>query len=61
MRFGDTNKYGYVGMTTVGTTFIDTKASSKEYNYYWVFPYHYGSTGKMIVGLVGSYTYGRAL
>ena len=53
--------YGYVGMTTKGTTFTDKTASSTEYNYYWVFPYFKDSNGKIIVGKTGKYTYGRAL
>ena len=54
-------KYGYVGMTTKGTTFTDAKASKTAYNYYWVFPYHKDSQGNMIVGGTPKYTYGRAL
>jgi hypothetical protein len=53
--------YGYVGMTTKGTTFTDKTASSTEYNYYWVFPYFKDSNGKMIVGQTAKYTYGRAI
>lgn len=52
--------YGYVGMTTKGTMFIDRKASKTAYNFYWVFPYHKSATGKMIVGGTAPYTYGRA-
>ena len=54
-------KYGYVGMTTKGTTFTDAKASKTAYNYYWVFPYHKDGQGNMIVGGTPKYTYGRAL
>ena len=54
-------KYGYVGMTTKGTTFTDAKASKTAYNYYWVFPYHKDGRGNMIVGGTPKYTYGRAL
>ena len=54
-------KYGYVGITTKGTTFTDTKASKTAYNYYWVFPYHKDGQGNMIVGGTPKYTYGRAL
>lgn len=54
-------KYGYVGMTTKGTVFRDTKASKMIYNYYWVYPYHTNSEGKMIIGRTPLYTYGRAL
>lgn len=53
--------YGYVGMTTKGTTYTDKKASKTVYNYYWVFPYHKNSNGKMITGGTTKYTYGRAL
>ncbi len=55
--------YGYVGMTTgIGaTTFTDTKASKLGWNYYWVFPFHYDSTGKMVVGETAAYTYGKPL
>ena len=52
--------YGYIGMTTTGTTFTDTKASTEEYNFYWVFPYHYSANGNMIVGGTAPYIYGKA-
>lgn len=52
--------YGYVGKTAKGTTFIDRKASKTAYNFYWVYPYHTNSSGKMIVGGTPQYTYGRA-
>ncbi len=58
---GDTGTYGYVGMTVLGTTLTDTKASSKNYNYYWVYPFHYDANKNMVVGLTGAYTYGRSL
>ncbi|MBO7563975.1 MAG: leucine-rich repeat protein, partial [Clostridiales bacterium] len=49
--YGQKNgKYGYVGMTTQGTTYTDKKASATQYNYYWVYPYFKDSNGKMIVG-----------
>ena len=57
----DGKPYGYVGMTTQGTTFTDKSASSEKYNYYWVYPYFKDEGGNMIVGLTGKYTYGRAL
>ena len=51
--------YGYIGMTTKGTTYTDTKASKTDYTFYWVFPYHKnGNT--MVVGGTAKYTYGRA-
>ena len=52
--------YGYVGMTS-GTTFTDKKASSEQYNFYWIFPYFKDENGKMITGAPGNYIYGRAL
>ena len=52
-------QYGYIGMTTKGTTFTDTKASSADWNFYWVFPYHKnGNT--MVVGGTPKYVYGKA-
>ena len=53
-------KYGYIGMTTKGTTFTDKKASSTDWNFYWVFPYHKDSEGKMVVGGTPQYVYGKA-
>lgn len=53
--------YGYIGMTTQGTTFLDTKALSTEYNYYWVFPYHVNNEGKVIAGAFVKNIYGKAL
>ena len=54
------SQYGYIGMTTTGTVFKDSKASKEDYNFYWVFPYH-NKDGKMIVGGTPKYTYGIAL
>ena len=51
--------YGYIGMTTQGTTFTDKKASKTDWNYYWVYPFHKnGST--MVVGGTAKYVYGKA-
>ena len=51
--------YGYIGMTTMGTTFTDKKASKTDWNFYWVYPYHKnGST--MVVGGTPKYVYGKA-
>ena len=52
-------KYGYIGMTSK-TGYIDKKASKKEWNFYWVFPYYKNADGKMIVGQTGKYVYGKA-
>ena len=53
-------KYGYIGMTTKGTTFTDKKASSTDWNFYWVFPYHTDSNGNKDVGGTPKYVYGKA-
>lgn len=53
-------KYGYIGMTTKGTTFTDKKASSTDWNFYWVFPYHTDSNGNKVVGETPKYVYGKA-
>lgn len=53
-------KYGYIGMTTKGTTFTDKKASSTDWNFYWVFPYHTDSKGNKVVGGTPKYVYGKA-
>ncbi|WP_182440613.1 MULTISPECIES: glycoside hydrolase family 25 protein [Clostridia] len=54
-------KYGYIGMTTRGTTYTDMKALKEQFNFYWVYPYHKDDKGKMIVGGTPKYTYGKAL
>ena len=54
-------KYGYVGMTTSGTTFTDKKALDTDYNYYWVFAYVKDSTGKMITGGCEKYVYAKGV
>ncbi|MBO7565364.1 MAG: hypothetical protein J6T40_11075, partial [Clostridiales bacterium] len=53
--------YGYVGMTTQGTTFTDTKALDTDYNYYWVFAYVKNSAGKMIAGNCEKYVYSKGV
>ena len=55
----ESGKYGYIGMTSK-TGYIDKKASKKEWNFYWVFPYYKNADGKMIVGQTGKYVYGKA-
>ena len=45
---------------TSKTGYIDKKASKKEWNFYWVFPYYKNADGKMIVGQTGKYVYGKA-
>lgn len=53
--------YGYVGMTTTGTTYSDTKALTNNYNYYWVFPYKKDSTGKMTPGGCATYKWAKGV
>ena len=55
------NKYGYVGMTTKGTTFTDTKALDTDYNFYWVFAYVKDESGKMIPGGCEKYVYAKGV
>lgn len=57
---GANSNYHYIGMTTRGTAFTDTKASKTQWNFYWVFPYHKNAEGKMIVGGTPKYVYGKA-
>lgn len=60
--YGQKNgKYGYVGMTTQGTTFNDTNALAEDYNYYWVFPYYKNSAGKMITGSCAEYKFAKGV
>lgn len=47
---GGGNKYGYIGMTSK-TSFVDVKALTSDYNYYWVFAYCKDENGKMYPGL----------
>ena len=53
--------YGYVGMTSknTSTSYTDTKADKKNYNFYWVFPYH-NKNGKRVIGPICGYVYGKA-
>lgn len=50
-------KYGYIGMTTRGTNYTDCRASEKESNSYWIFPYYKNSEGKLIVGEYSTVTF----
>ena len=54
-------QYAYVGMTTMGTTFTDTKAIDSDYNYYWVFPYAKASNGKMAAGGCTKYVFAKGI
>jgi len=53
-------KYSYIGMTTKGTTFADTKASKTDWTFYWVYPYHKDAKGNMVVGGTAKYVYSKA-
>ena len=60
--YGQKNKkYGYVGMTTNGKSFTDTKALSENYNFYWVFPYTKDSKGNMYVGSCTKYVFAKGI
>ena len=53
-------KYGYIGMTS-NASYVDKKASKTQYNFYWVFPYHKNTQGKIVTGQKStSYVYGKA-
>ena len=54
-------KYGYVGMTTMGTAYTDTKALDTDYNYYWVYPYVTNAAGKKVVGGTPKYVYAKGV
>lgn len=51
--------YGYVGMTTQGTTYLDTNALATENNFYWVFAFVRNKNGKMITGGCENYVFER--
>lgn len=54
-------KYGYAGMTTSGTSFIDKKALDTDYNFYWVYPYITGSDGKKAINTSCGYVYAKGV
>ncbi|MBR5937273.1 MAG: hypothetical protein IKZ90_03245 [Clostridiales bacterium] len=51
-------KYTYVGMTA-NNSFIDTKASETEYNFYWVYPFIRDVDGQMVIGNCSKYTFAK--
>ena len=53
---------GYIGWAQGGdtTTFIDLKAISTDYNFYWVYPYHVKEDGTRAVGFCPKYVYAKA-
>lgn len=55
-------KYGYIGMTKGygATSYTDKGALKGVYNFYWVIPYHYSKSGKLVAGQTGKYVFGRA-
>lgn len=52
--------YGYVGMTVSGTTFTVKPPAADGRNYYWVYAYHTGASGKMIPGVKGNFAVAAA-
>lgn len=58
---GGSGAYGYIGMTTKGPSYLDTKALSKEYNFYWVYPYIKDANGTMHVGFSAPYAYAKGI
>ena len=60
--YGQKNgKYAYVGMTTSGTSYTDTKAISNDYNFYWVFPYYLDANDNMRPGACAKYVYAKGV
>ena len=59
-KYGKDGKYGYIGMTTNATTYTDQKASTTDYNFYWVYPYYKDADGNRVVGDAAPYVYGKA-
>jgi len=53
-------KYGYIGMSS-GLSYLDTKASSEGWTFYWVFPYFLDEDGKMVPGGCTKYRFGKKL
>ena len=55
-------KYGYIGMTKGygATSYTDKGALKSAYNFYWVIPYHYSKSGKLVAGQTGKYVFGKA-
>ena len=51
-------QYAYCGMTTLGTSYTDVKASMTDYNYYWVYPYVTDGNQKLI-GKCSNYVYAK--
>ena len=59
-KYGKDGNYGYIGMTTNATTYTDQKASTTDYNFYWVYPYYKDADGNRVVGDAAPYVYGKA-
>ena len=55
---GADGAFKYTGMTGK-LTFMDTKASGSEYNFYKIYPY-YKENGKNVIGTVKGYVYAKA-
>lgn len=56
----ESGTYGYIGMTTQGTTYTHTGASGSEYNFYWVFAFEYDENNNVIAGPNPYYVYAKA-
>ena len=54
-------KYGYIGMTTKNTSYVDNKALDADYNFYWVYPYKLDSDGKKIINTSCKYVYAKGI
>lgn len=54
-------KYGYCGMTTMGTAYTDNAALDTDYNFYWVFPYTKDGNGKMQPGGCTKYVFAKGV
>ena len=48
-------------MTTMGTTYTDSKALDTDFNFYWVFPYTKDQNGKMQPGGCTKYVYAKGV
>ena len=60
-RHSKNGEYGYITMTTGATTARDTKALDNDYNFYWVFAYHFDASGKRVVGSTPQYVYAKGV
>lgn len=59
-KIGSQGVYGY-RYIVVGTSFIDTTASSAEKNFYWVYPYYLNDNNTRTVGTCPQYASAKAM